>query len=159
MKFRRQALQDEGFHGFVTIRKLRQEGLDDVPTNAGVYVVLREIGTPPKFLESNPGGHFRGRDPTISKEELYKRWVKGAHVIYIGKSKNLRRRLRQLKNFGNGMPVAHWGGRVLWQIENSSEFVVAWKRAAKGQDPADLEQQLLQEFHEIHNQKPFANLV
>jgi hypothetical protein len=99
--------------------------LDDipVPVTGGVYAVLRDAQTVPVFLDTNPGGRFKQKDPTVETERLAERWIASCSVIYIGKATNLSRRLKQFRDFGSGRPVGHWGGRFIWQIEGASEHM------------------------------------
>jgi len=108
--FMRAGLDARGFDGFLTFKELREGGIERVPTSGGVYVVLRERDEVPAFLHESPGGRFKRKDPTVSREVLVGRWVEGAHCVYIGKGDNLRRRLKQFMHFGAGKPVGHWGG-------------------------------------------------
>lgn len=117
----------------------------------------------PKFLEQSPAGHFKGKDPSVSKTKLETNWVPGAKVIYIGKagdsgSSCLRQRIKQYLDFGQGKPVGHHGGRCIWQIESSNEFLVCWKKVEK-QMPRDVERELIDEFTDKFGRLPFANLI
>jgi len=117
---------------------------------------LEAAGTEPDFLASNPGGRFKGRDPTIDVSALEANWVDGAEVVYIGKADNLRQRLRQFAQFGAGKPIGHWGGRLVWQLPRSSELLVAW-REAPDEIPKEVETRMLAEFRAVNGQPPFAN--
>src|SRR5436190_1688677 len=99
-RFNRQALMSEGFRGFVTVQDLSDGKLSEIPTEGGVYVVLREVDAVPAFLSTNPGGWFKGKDPTVSRSELISRWVASAHAVYIGKGDDKRDKLRgRLRKF------------------------------------------------------------
>ena len=54
--------------------------------------------------------------------------------------------------------MGHWGGRYLWQLADSSEFVIAWQESPTEVNPRDEEKQLLRRFRETHGRLPFANL-
>ena len=155
--FTRAGLIADGFQGFVTFAALRAGGFAGVPAAGGAYVVLREDGGVPPFLPTNPGGHFKGQDPTVPPEDLLKRWVLDAQVIYIGKANDLRRRLRQYSRFGAGRAVGHWGGRLIWQIAQADQLVVAWRLVDVAQSPARLERALLDAFGARYGSLPFAN--
>ncbi len=127
---------------------------------AGVYVVYRPAPTDPVFLATNPGGRFKGRDPTVAVELLADKWVRDAHVIYIGKADRLRVRLRQYARFGAGEPVGHWGGRYIWQLEDSDGSLVAWHAITWGESAREYERRLLERFADTHEtSRPFANLI
>lgn len=158
--FVRASLTDEGFEGFVMFDALRSGGINSVPKAGGVYVVLREADTPPTFLASNPGGRFKRRDPTVAVSELEAKWVGGCHVIYIGKAKNLRRRVKQYMDFGSGKAVGHWGGRYIWQVADASTLLIAWRAAASDETPAMAEAKLMGRFKSQYSGRlPFANIA
>lgn len=161
MKFNREGLIKAGFEGFLTIQALRDGHINRVPAGGGVYVVLRESKTAPTFLKNSTGGWFKEKDPSVTENVLRARWVAGTPVIYIGKgegAKGLRGRLKQFIDFGAGKPVGHWGGRLTWQIEDASEFVVAWRPVGEGEAARDAETTLFDEFEQQYGSLPFANL-
>ena len=156
--FEKRDLKRRGFEGFLSIGKLRENRLGQVPKSRGVYVVLREKKSRPTFLKKSPAGHFKGSNPTVEVSKLRDKWIEEAHTIYLGKASNLRTRIGQLLSFGAGKRAAHKGGRYLWQIKNSSEFKIAWKITIGGEGA--LEEKLKQEFKGHHNGRlPFANLI
>lgn len=157
--FDRASLTHQGFGGFVTFEELWNTWLPLLPTGPGVYVVLREKEQAPSFLDVNPGGRFKGKDPTASREALTEKWIQAAHVIYVGKGDNLRRRLKEYARFGRGDPVGHWGGRYIWQLADSSELSVGWRRCDATVTARSVEMKLLQEFVAQYGRLPFANLV
>lgn len=150
----RSSLEAAGFVGWVTFETLIELG--EAPQTGGVYVVVQTAGTEPAFLASNPGGRFKGRDPTIDVSALEANWVDGAEVVYVGKADKLRRRLRPFAQFGAGKPIGHWGGRLIWQLARSSELVVAW-RETPDEIPKEVETRMLAEFRALHGHPPFAN--
>ena len=56
-------------------------------------------------------------------------WVPGAHVLNIGKANHgrLRARLREYIGFGRGGRSRHSGGRLIWQLADSEDLLVAWR--------------------------------
>jgi hypothetical protein len=153
--FSRSALASDGFNGWLPFAPMRAE-IDSVPSSGGVYVVTRLSDDVPAFLTSNPGGHFKSRDPTVSNEALRANWVDGARVVYIGKADQLRRRLRQFADFGAGRPVGHWGGRLIWQLAASGKLLVAWKQTP-GRVPREVEAAMIEDFRIAYGKPPFAN--
>lgn len=150
-------MEQEGFSGFSSFQELGASGLSEVPAKAGVYVVLIGPGTSPRFLPESVGGHFKGRDPTEAPARLSDEWVDGAEALYIGKANDLRRRLREFVAYGVGKPVGHQGGRLIWQLENSSDLMVAWKGTQR--DPETVEHSMLERFCALYGGRlPFANL-
>ena len=122
----RRGLSAVGFVGWESWAQLRSEAFAPVPTGPAVYVVYRPAAGAPEFLKSNPGGRFKGKDPSVEQEVLTANWVQGANVVYIGKADNARRRLTQFARFGAGEPVGHWGGRLIWHLADSDQLLVAW---------------------------------
>jgi hypothetical protein len=150
----RSSLAEEGFEGWVTFAELA-ERLTRISTTGGVYVVLRDGGSP-EFLDSNPGGRFKDRDPSIPDDALRANWVGEAPVVYIGKADNLRRRLREFMRFGEGRPIGHWGGRLIWQLADSATLQVAWKETP-GEIPKEVETSMISAFRSAWDKPPFAN--
>ncbi len=162
--FTRIGLTALGFRGFDSIRRLRGTELASVPEGGGVYAVLRESDDPPQFLTRSTGGWFKGEDPSVPISVLRDKWVDGAIVLYIGKAdvgrsgrRGLKKRLGELLDFGAGRPIGHKGGRYLWQVRGSSEFVVCWR---EDPTPRASEKTLIAEFKAAHaGARPFANLI
>lgn len=158
LPFSRRDLVDRGFVGFVPFS---DEKLNDVPHEAGVYVLLRENDGRPTFLNESTGGHFKRNNPTVPVSVLESQWSDGAHCVYVGKAKKspstgLRRRLRDFRRYGNGLPVGHQGGRYVWQLADVDEIVVAWKVIDGA--PDRYESALISEFDSAYGRRPFANL-
>jgi hypothetical protein len=154
----RRELEERGFEGFIPMSRLLDGGLREVPPDPGVYVVLRESEEAPSFRPTNPGGRFKGKDPTVKHHVLESKWVEGAQVIYIGQGARLSRRLRELARFGTGEPVGHWGGRYMWQLRGSEELLVAWLPISE-RSPRDVELEIVAWFREVHGGSlPFANI-
>lgn len=156
-------LVERGFSGFVSIADLRASGLQPIPDHPGVYAVLRESATDPVFMPRNPGGRFKGKDPTVDISILSARWNSTCHPIYLGKAgtergkATLKGRLRAYLDFGAGKPVGHWGGRLTWQLAKTDELVIAW-RLTRPEGARALEKSLLAEFAAHAGKLPFANL-
>ncbi|MCL6421955.1 hypothetical protein Bequi_00900 [Brachybacterium sp. JHP9] len=154
-----------GFRGFVPFADLLTVPVEALPNVDGVYVVIRDSNDPPVFLEHSIAGHFKGRDPTVTDlSALERAWVSGAHVLYIGKAaigkagrRGLRKRLEEYRRFGDGEPVGHSGGRLVWQMADHADLLVAWC-PTPGRDPEEVETQLLDAFVDEYGKIPFANL-
>ena len=151
-----------GFKGFKTIDFLIKN-FNVIPDNKGIYLVINKEHDK-SFLNTSIGGHFKGKNPTVTIEKLNQNWVEDTIVIYIGKAggfnskANLKKRLMQYLRFGNGESVGHWGGRFIWQLENNNDLIIAWKEL-HDEDPREEEKKLLIEFERQYNKLPFANLV
>lgn len=147
------------FEGFLPLRSVLKN-LSQIPAKPGIYIVVRTSRSRAKFISRSAAGRFKGRDPTSPIEKLKEKWVPGATVVYIGKagpaaSRSLRKRIRELVQFGSGKPVAHWGGRALWQWEEIWDARVAWKPIAG--DPRNAERRMIKEFELRFGRLPFAN--
>ena len=140
---RRSKLQDQGFRGFVTVAGLRKGGMTGIPASPGVYLVLRDGTSFPKFRTPGTGGYFKGKDPNVSISRLRQEWVAGAFVVYVGQSGNLQRRIGQLIQFGQGADIGHWGGRLMWQLAQAEELQVCWKEVNK---LGDVKKDILEQF-------------
>jgi hypothetical protein len=136
----------------------------DVPAGPGVYVVVRPNDDPPTFLDTSPAGHFKGKDPTVPIAELQGLWVPGARIVYIGKAnlgsggrRGLRKRLDEFRRSGAGEPVAHSGGRRIWQLTEHADLLVGW-RVTDDDEAAKIETDLIAQFRAHYGLHPFANM-
>ena len=122
---------------------------------AGVYVVVRDEDAAPRWLMPSPVGETWHGDPTVSVSALDANWVVGASVVYIGKAKQeqLRKRLRAYLRFGQGRGGRHWGGRLIWQLDDAWQLKVAWRIEA-ARDALVVERELLAAFRRAHDQRP-----
>lgn len=159
-----EGLRTAGFEGFESIAELRASSLAEVPTAAGVYLVLRPAKSNPMFLEKSPAGWLKGRNPGVPVEELRRRWVRGTPVLYIGKAggvgmkATLRGRLGAYLRHGAGHRSRHWGGRYVWQLDDAEKLLLAWL-ATPDREPRELEKELIRAFVEAYGVRPFANRV
>jgi hypothetical protein len=158
--FKRQALLAREFRGFVRFKGV---DLQAIPTGEGVYVVLRETDTQPRFLERNPAGRFKGKDPTVPVDELTHDWPTGSHCVYIGKAslgatgqRGLQQRIREFRQYGDGKAVGHSGGRRIWQLSDADDYVLAWL-PTPSDDCGNVEAELLSDFKKRHGRLPIGN--
>lgn len=149
-----------GFSGWVPFASLPAAS---VPTGPGVYIVVRPSDDPPRFLSVSVAGHFKGQDPTVDVAELAALWVPGERVVYIGKAnlgasgrRGLSKRLDEYRRFGAGEPVAHWGGRRIWQLADHADLLVGWRVTADA-DAASTETAMIAAFRTHYKVRPFAN--
>ena len=157
------ALEARGFQGFRAVGALHDGRCLEVPVVRGVYALVRESLAEPEFLATSVGGWYRGQDPSVDRARLEAEWVPGAQVLYYGRASGpgvrslLQQRVKRYLRFGKGKRLAHWGGRLVWQLEDHEALLMAWL-PTPDQDPALLEAELLREFQEQHGRLPFANL-
>jgi hypothetical protein len=149
-------LRQRGFVGFVPVAQLDDEARQ-VPGPCGVYAVVRESTDPPSFSERSDAGWWKGKDPAVSPKRLAAEWVPGVQTLYIGDAASLQDRVGLLVRFSraHGESVMHYGGRLLWQLENCQELLVAWMTCPYS---TAMEFDLLEEFIAEYGKLPFANL-
>jgi hypothetical protein len=159
MDFNLSALKKNGFRGFVEVKGLLKERspLACLPNRSGVYVFFRCAGNRPRFCNPGTGGWFRGKNPNAVINILENKWVDGAHVVYIGQTKNIRQRIKTRLEFGRGLPVRAWGGRYIWQLKDVGELQIAWKEVLQG-DLRKTERRMINQFKRIYGGFPYANL-
>lgn len=147
--------------GFKTFYELMRDQ-SSIPEDKGIYFVLYFGEGKPEFRETGTGGHYNGKDPNVSLEKLNNAWVENTIVLYIGQAggncsqETLNSRITTYLQFGQEKKVAHRGGRYIWQIENSDELVICWKKLKK-LNPSYLEWKKIKEFIERYKKRPFAN--
>ena len=157
-----QQLEIYGFTGFKKIGELFND-YSSIPDTKGVYLFLNLDNPNPIFLKMGTGGHFKGKDPNVSIQELEKNWVAETIVVYIGKAggktakATLQSRLKQYLKFGQGKNIGHWGGRYIWQLPKSENLIVCWKEL-ETEEPSAIESHLIGCFKLIYEKRPFANL-
>jgi hypothetical protein len=144
-----------GFGDFENLRALKR-GCSHLPASPGVYVVVADPSAVHGFLGRSVGGRFKGQDGTVTIDSLVRKWCDDADILYIGRAKNIRRRLDQFARYARGEPVGHRGGRYLWQLSEHDQLRVGWRLEA---DPVQAERELLDEFEAEFGRLPFANLV
>lgn len=157
MEFKENLMNDD-FDGFVSIKYLKEHFAQAaIPKTEGIYLILCQVETAPRFLAVGTGGYFKGMEPNVGIDVLRANWVDNEPVVYIGKANDLNRRIRQYLQFGSGKSVGHRGGRYIWQLADSDELLVCWKRI---ENPREVEKAMIVDFKNSHNgQRPFANLV
>jgi hypothetical protein len=161
-KWNRAHLASVGFEGFVRADALREDDSAVPLQRSGVYAVIRPPSFVARILAQSPAGQFKDRDPTISKEELDRRWLAAPHVLYFGKARygsrnsGLRPRIRAYLRFGAGCRASHAGGRSIWQLESAGSLLFCWV-VVPYRDPRLVESELLEDFRGDFGALPFAN--
>lgn len=148
-----------GFGGFLPLASVRDH-LPEIPPACGVYAVVRDGESNPKFTAQSRAGRFKQQDPSYPVADLEKKWVRGTPILYIGKAgpstrRTLRKRIHELVRFGSGEAVAHRGGRALWQLSGIWSARIAWRTVKD--DPLVAERALLDNFRSEFGMLPFAN--
>ncbi|MDE6703524.1 MAG: GIY-YIG nuclease family protein [Muribaculaceae bacterium] len=146
-----------GFKGFKTVGLLKSS-CREIPEKQGVYIVLRKNTNNPEFLETGTGGtHKEKTEPNVSISELNANWVDYTPVMYIGKSVNIRQRIRAYMSFGRGKEAGHWGGRLIWQLADADDLIVCWCETEE--DSREVERKMIEKFTDAFDERPFANLA
>ena len=161
MNFSKQALVDDGFEGFISVKDLWRD-MTVIPKQMGVYMVINMESTV-EFINPGVGGFFKGKDPNVDISQLKDKYVDSL-VVYIGKAggstsgATLFSRIGQYLKFGQSKNVGHYGGRYIWQFKNHQNLLFCWK-TLNDQEPIVLEKELLSFFKVEYGKLPFANLV
>jgi len=151
-------LKQNNFEGFISIEKL-WENNSIIPKKQGVYLVLNEEKENIEFLETGIGGIYQDKNPNVSINRLTNEFIPNSLVVYIGKANNLRVRIKQYLNFGRKDNILHYGGRFIWQLENSRNLLFCWKILPDNESPKVIESKLILEYRQqFTNRRPFANL-
>ncbi len=151
-------LRSAGFSGFESVKSLRESRLAAVPESAGMYLILC-LTQRPVSLQPGPAGWYKGRDPTVPESFLREERVQGARVVYVVKASTcLPSRLGAYLSRGAGRRAAHWDGRFVWQVAESSSLLVAW-RVELRRSPREVERELILQSEARHGRRPFANRV
>lgn len=145
----RAGLEAVGFEGFVPMVGMPKSLL---PTEHGIYSVLRLTADAPTFLPDNPIKKARNKIYTV--EDLASNWVDGAEIVYIGKAEGALGLYDRLGAFSR-KSSSHSGGRSLWQLEGCDDLIVAWRKCSNAEL---VEGAHLMKFAEAHGGRlPFAN--
>lgn len=157
------SIKQAGFVGFKSKEDLFLD-CSEIPKVKGIYLILYAGPINPSYLEFGTGGHFKGKNPNVPVSFLESNWVANTKVVYIGKAggdtsnATLLSRLKQYFGFGQGKPIGHWGGRLIWQLENSRQLIVCWK-PLPDEEPRRIEADLIRDFASQYGSRPFANLA
>jgi len=156
-------IKEKGFKGFKPVNEL-WKNKSIIPQTKGVYLVINPTFNKTKFINPGVGGFFKGKDPNVSIKQLKNNHVENSQIVYIGKAGSptgkatLNSRLGQYLSFGKNKNIGHWGGRLIWQIENHYDLILCWK-PTPNDDPREVEKQLLTNYINQFGVRPFANLT
>lgn len=81
-------------------------------------------------------------------------WVDGQTIVYVGRSKHLRRRLVEFYRHVHGQPRPHRGGQAVLLL--NCPLVVSWSGVT---DYVGAEDAMIEAFKAAAKVKPFANRV
>lgn len=149
-------LENRGFGIWTPLLSARK--IDILPDSPGIYAVSYAGKPPFDWPVASCGGWHKGRNPTVHPDRLRAEWVEGTDLVYIGKTdRTLAKRIGEFARFGNGEPVAHCGGRLIWQLPDPALLMIGWMELAPGQ-ASSAEAAMLGEFFDGFGKLPFANL-
>ncbi|TIN72058.1 MAG: GIY-YIG nuclease family protein [Mesorhizobium sp.] len=114
---------------------------NDVPSSAsGVYVI--SVADPATVIlkpDLNVGPHI---------------WQGDQPIVYVGRAKNLRKRLSQFRRHKFGRSAPHRGGQAILLLD--APLTITWAEVA---DYAHAEDRLITIFREQVGRMPFGNRV
>lgn len=151
-----------------TVKELHDGALNEIPETSGVYFVFMPSNFELVILQKNVGFEFTSKRKSSSyrieeleaKAEHYGKFGNyTSHLLYVGKAKNLHRRIEQYVGYRYRIQnlFPHDGGRAIWQIENSEKLIVRYMECLEGEDCRKIEQNLLQTYKKQYEAYPFAN--
>lgn len=162
MLFTKKSLMADGFTGF---RALDELDLMRIPQGPGIFAILYAGGFEPAFLNKSTAGTFKKKDPSLKVAELEAEWIVGTPVLYLGKAsagsqgnRGLRKQIQEFMDYGRGRPTVVWDARLIWQLRDALDLVVAWKEFPAS-DVNSAEAAYHADFVSAHGRLPFANLV
>lgn len=131
----------------------------DIYKSPGVYVIYFTNDSQPFFTKTSKISNTN----SISPFRLKQKWklLNNEHktdILYIGKGKNLRKRIRALIRFGHGKSNKHYGGEWIWQIENISDLRLLISSCPINQE-GSYENWLLNTFKKDHHDWPLCNRI
>src|SRR5690242_876350 len=131
MPITKKTLTQDGFTGFRVLDELE---IMRIPQGPGIFAILRPEGFEPVFLAKSTAGTFKKKDPSLKKAALEAEWVPEAPVIYLGKAgvgsqgnRGLRKQIQEFLDYGRGRPTVVWDARLIWQLRDATDLVIAWK--------------------------------
>lgn len=152
-------LEYAGFQGFHSVDDLQEDSSLLPHQKPGIYFVLHSDVNDPEFFQGDALGFSNGKNLNVSMIELKNKWVDDALVVYIGKSKNLRKRVKELISFCDEKDGGHhWGGRYLWHIKDAKYLLYVCWAFCNYSDIDGYEIRLQRKFEHYYRQLPFANL-
>ncbi len=150
-----------------TFKQLHEGALESIPRKSGVYFVLVPEGFILSVKAETDGFKLtsKGEPSEFRVERLEKKLVHygdypySNKIVYIGKAKDLHRRIEQYVGYRYNVPnlFPHDGGRAIWQLKNNEELLVRYQECNVGEDCRKLEKRLICEYKEKYGAFPFAN--
>lgn len=162
MLFTKKSLMQDGFTGF---RPLDELDPMRIPQGPGIFAIMCPADFDPAFLSKSTAGTFKKKDPSLKREALETEWIAEASVLYLGKAsagsqgnRGLRKQIQEFMDYGRGRPTVVWDARLIWQLRDALDLIVAWKELPASELNA-AEAAYHSDFVAAHGRLPFANLV
>lgn len=127
------------------LEDLATKGFHEVPNVSGIYVVRWSRDGKPVCIPRLGGSDLKG-------------------ILYIGRAKRLRRRVRQLWAGVNQKAKKHTIARTIifckvFQLVNLNEYEISWEEFQTGKDAEDQEWAAFKLYGEKYREPPPLNLV
>ncbi|MGG5170691.1 hypothetical protein ACQR35_00740 [Pseudarthrobacter sp. J1738] len=162
MATNKKTLREDGFAGF---RVFDEIDMMRVPQGPGIFAILQPVDFEPVFLAKSTAGTFKKKDPSLKREALEAEWIPEAKVLYLGKAsagsqgnRGLRKQIQEFMDYGRGRPTVVWDARLIWQLRDALDLVIAWKEIP-AEELSNAEAGYHAAFIAEHGRLPFANLV
>lgn len=151
-----------------TFEELHNGALNEIPNTSGVYFVLIPENYKIVIREETDGFQLtsKGNPSTYPKDKLAKKaehYGNGvpynSNILYIGKARDLRRRIEQYVGYRYNEPnlFPHDGGRAIWQLENNEKLIIRYLECREDENCREIEHNLLCVYKKKHGAYPFAN--
>jgi len=151
-----------------TFEELHNGAIEQIPKVSGVYFVIIPKDFCLRIKEKTDGFEMTSKGTPSSypikrlnpKIEHYgMNYPYKSNILYIGKAKDLQRRIEQYVGYRYKDPnlFPHDGGRALWQLENNEKLLVRYLVCKEEEDCREMENQLLCTYKTKYGAYPFAN--
>ena len=152
------------YYTFEELHLFNTEDWKAIPECGGIYKVYKPDGFEMKFrVDSDAPDTDRYKRYDVG--ELEEKWERIENcknkyeegLLYVGKAKNLRRRIGQYVRTGYGIDARHSGGRSIFQLENNKQLMI---KIFKCDNFDECESEELDNY-KIHRDDmlPFANRI
>ncbi len=125
-----------------------------IPHKPGVYKVINADNLPIEILATSTNS----KAGIYNVADLQQRYNKQTNkkVLYIGKGKDLSRRIKQYVKFGMNKSSVHKGGRSIFQIQDYKNLYIEVIECGNCQK---VEKCMLIDFKNNYNGLPMANRI
>lgn len=139
-----------------SFEELYSGALEYIPKCSGIYKVYMPDNFKIKFRSDSDAPYS-----TYDVNELQEKWENickypdyEENLLYIGKSNNLNRRIKEYVYTGYGIPANHKGGRAIFQLENNKKLRI---RIFECENYSGREEMEIAKYMHHRKEKPLAN--